>query len=38
MVNGDDLVLPYGLSDAAIGIAVISLPELLAELKSRPPG
>jgi len=34
MVNGDDLVLPYGLSDAAVGIAVISLPELLARLRS----
>jgi len=33
MVNGDDLVLPYGLSDAAIGIAIISLPELLSALQ-----
>jgi predicted GH43/DUF377 family glycosyl hydrolase len=33
MVNGDDLVLPYGASDAAIGIAIVSLPELLAELR-----
>ncbi len=33
MMNGDDLVLPYGLSDAAVGIAVISVPELLAELQ-----
>jgi predicted GH43/DUF377 family glycosyl hydrolase len=33
MLNGDDLVLPYGLSDAAVGVAVISVPELLAELK-----
>ena len=33
MVNGDDLVLPYGLSDAAIGVAIISLPALLADLK-----
>jgi len=32
LLSGDNLVLPYGLSDAAIGIAVIHLPELLAEL------
>ena len=34
MLNGDDLVLPYGLSDAAVGVAIISLPDLLAELRS----
>jgi predicted GH43/DUF377 family glycosyl hydrolase len=34
MVNGDDLVLPYGLSDAAVGIATLSLPDLLAELRA----
>jgi predicted GH43/DUF377 family glycosyl hydrolase len=33
MLNGNDLVLPYGLSDAAVGIAVISVPELLAALQ-----
>jgi predicted GH43/DUF377 family glycosyl hydrolase len=33
MLNGDDLVLPYGLSDAAVGVAVISVPDLLAELQ-----
>jgi predicted GH43/DUF377 family glycosyl hydrolase len=33
MLNGDDLVLPYGLSDAAVGVAVISVPELLTELQ-----
>ena len=32
MANGDDLVLPYGLSDGAVGIAVISIPALLAAL------
>jgi predicted GH43/DUF377 family glycosyl hydrolase len=32
MANGDDLVLPYGLSDGAIGIAVISIPALLTAL------
>jgi predicted GH43/DUF377 family glycosyl hydrolase len=34
MANGNDLILPYGLSDAAVGIAVISIPDLLTELKS----
>lgn len=34
MVNGNDLVLPYGVSDAAVGIAIVSLPELLHELQS----
>jgi predicted GH43/DUF377 family glycosyl hydrolase len=33
LVNGDNLVLPYGMSDAAIGVAVIALPELLAALR-----
>ena len=33
MLNGNDLVLPYGLSDAAVGVAIISVPELLAELQ-----
>ena len=35
MLNGDDLVLPYGLSDAAVGVAIVSLPELLAALRAR---
>ena len=35
LVNGDDLVLPYGLSDGAIGVAVIALPELLAALRQK---
>jgi predicted GH43/DUF377 family glycosyl hydrolase len=34
MLNGRDLVLPYGMSDGAVGIAVISVPALLAELRS----
>jgi predicted GH43/DUF377 family glycosyl hydrolase len=38
MINGDDLVLPYGLSDAAVGVAMISLPALLAELSRHGPG
>jgi predicted GH43/DUF377 family glycosyl hydrolase len=32
LVNGDHLILPYGMSDGAIGVAVIALPELLAAL------
>jgi predicted GH43/DUF377 family glycosyl hydrolase len=35
MLNGTDLVLPYGLSDAAVGVAVVSLPELLAALGGK---
>jgi predicted GH43/DUF377 family glycosyl hydrolase len=33
MVNGKDLVLPYGQSDASVAIALVDLPELLAELR-----
>jgi predicted GH43/DUF377 family glycosyl hydrolase len=33
MLNGADLVLPYGLSDAAVGVAIVSMPALLAELQ-----
>jgi predicted GH43/DUF377 family glycosyl hydrolase len=33
LANGDDLILPYGVSDAAIAVATVSLPELLAELR-----
>ena len=36
MKNGDDIILPYGLSDAAVGIAIISIPELLATLRVPP--
>ncbi|HEY2901635.1 MAG TPA: glycoside hydrolase family 130 protein [Polyangia bacterium] len=36
MANGNDLILPYGLSDAAVGVAVISIPDLLTELKRSP--
>jgi predicted GH43/DUF377 family glycosyl hydrolase len=32
MVNGEDLVLPYGLSDGAVGVAIVAIPELLAKL------
>jgi predicted GH43/DUF377 family glycosyl hydrolase len=33
LLHGGNLVLPYGMSDAAVGVAVISLPELLAKLQ-----
>jgi predicted GH43/DUF377 family glycosyl hydrolase len=36
LLNGNDLVLPYGLSDAAVGVAIVSLPELLAALQAQP--
>ena len=32
LVHADTLVLPYGISDAAIGIGTVPLPELLAAL------
>jgi predicted GH43/DUF377 family glycosyl hydrolase len=34
LVHANTLVLPYGISDAAIGIATVSLPELLAALRN----
>lgn len=33
LVHADTLVIPYGICDSAIGVATVSLPELLAELK-----
>lgn len=33
LVHADTLVLPYGIGDAAIGIATVPLPELLAALQ-----
>ncbi len=33
LVHADTLVLPYGIADAAIGIATVPLPELLAALR-----
>ena len=33
MLNGNDLVLPYGLSDAAVGVAIIPLDGLTEELR-----
>ena len=37
LIHGDRLVLPYGLSDSAIGVAMVPLPELLAELRAGRP-
>jgi predicted GH43/DUF377 family glycosyl hydrolase len=37
MVNGKDLVLPYGLSDAAVGVAIIPLDGLTEELRRSSP-
>jgi predicted GH43/DUF377 family glycosyl hydrolase len=34
LVNGDDLVLPYGMSDGAIGVVLVGLPELLTALQA----
>ncbi len=34
LVHADTLVLPYGIADAAIGVATVPLPELLAALGS----
>lgn len=33
MLNGRDLVLPYGMSDGAVGIAIVSVSELLTALR-----
>lgn len=35
LVHADTLVIPYGISDGAIGLATVPLPELLAEMTSR---
>lgn len=32
MINGDDLVLPYGYSDTGAKVAIVSLPDLLTAL------
>lgn len=34
LVHADTLVIPYGISDGAIGLAAVPVPELLAELRS----
>jgi predicted GH43/DUF377 family glycosyl hydrolase len=36
MISGERLVIPYGVSDREIAVAVVSLPELLAELRRAP--
>ena len=36
LIRGDELVLPYGQSDGAVGVAMISVPELLAALRASP--
>lgn len=35
--HGDVLVLPYGRSDAAVGLAVVDLPELLRRIRTAGP-
>ena len=37
LINGDQLVLPYGFSDSGIGVALIPLADLLAELGRHEP-
>ena len=32
LVHAETLVIPYGIADAAIGMATVPLPDLLAEL------
>jgi predicted GH43/DUF377 family glycosyl hydrolase len=34
MLNGRDLVLPYGMSDGAVGVAIVSVPDLLTRLRA----
>jgi hypothetical protein len=34
MLHGRDLILPYGMSDGAVGIAVVSVPDLLTALRA----
>lgn len=35
VANGKDLILPYGISDGAIGMAFVSIPDLLDALRSN---
>lgn len=35
-INESKLILPYGLSDGAIGISLVSMPELLDALRTNP--
>jgi predicted GH43/DUF377 family glycosyl hydrolase len=34
LAHGQHLVLPYGFSDSGIGVALISMPELLSAIRS----
>ena len=36
LVHADTLVIPYGIGDAAIGLATVPLPELLAAMVEQP--
>jgi predicted GH43/DUF377 family glycosyl hydrolase len=38
LLHGDRLMIPYGISDASIGIAVVGLGELLGRLRREVPG
>ncbi|MGH9009213.1 MAG: glycoside hydrolase family 130 protein [Acidimicrobiia bacterium] len=38
LLHGDSLMIPYGISDATIGIAVVHLGELLDRLRAEAPG
>ncbi len=33
IINGSDLILPYGLSDGAVGVCVLAVSEILASMK-----
>jgi predicted GH43/DUF377 family glycosyl hydrolase len=35
LIHGADLLLPYGLSDGAVGVARVSVPALIAELRPQ---
>ena len=37
LINGDELVMPYGFSDAGIGVAMVAMDDLLEELSSAGP-
>jgi predicted GH43/DUF377 family glycosyl hydrolase len=38
MVHGETLVLPYGIGDAAIGVATVKLEQVLAAIETGPAG
>jgi predicted GH43/DUF377 family glycosyl hydrolase len=38
LLHGESLVIPYGISDATIGIAVVPVGELLDRLRAEVPG